>query len=53
MAGTFGEKWARIGNAVMPLQMKAVALAVKEKVIKPIYEKTETETVKTGENRQE
>jgi DNA (cytosine-5)-methyltransferase 1 len=33
MTGSYVEKCARIGNAVMPLQMKAVALAVKENVL--------------------
>ena len=33
MAGSFEQKWARLGNAVMPLQMRAVALAVKENIL--------------------
>jgi len=31
--GKFEDKWARIGNAVMPNQMKAIAETIKEKIL--------------------
>jgi len=31
--GSFKEQWARIGNAVMPKQMEAVAKVIKEQIL--------------------
>jgi len=31
--GSFEQQWARIGNAVMPLQMKAIAETIKEEIL--------------------
>ena len=36
--GTFKNRWARIGNAVMPNQMKAIAETIKNKILIPYYE---------------
>lgn len=33
LTGKYEEQWARLGNAVMPLQMKAIAETIKEKIL--------------------
>jgi DNA (cytosine-5)-methyltransferase 1 len=36
MSGKFEEKWARIGNAVMPNQMRAIAQTIKEEILENV-----------------
>lgn len=33
LTGSFEKQWARLGNAVMPLQMKAIAETIKNKIL--------------------
>lgn len=40
MNGTFQQRWARLGNAVPPLMMKAIATAVRDNVLIPYQEAT-------------
>jgi len=35
--GTFANQWARIGNSVPPLMMRAIATSLKETVLEPYY----------------
>jgi DNA (cytosine-5)-methyltransferase 1 len=39
LVGDFNKRWGGLGNAVMPLQMKAIAGALHDRVLKPYYDK--------------
>jgi len=38
MTGKYDDKWGRIGMCVPPLMMKAIAEAVRDRVLKPATE---------------
>ena len=42
LIGSFKDKWARLGNAVMPLQMKAIAQTLKKGILDDYYAKTQS-----------